>query len=89
MTTEPVQMVSTAPAGAVDAQSDILEDITTKVSSMGAAPSQKLDRLQSSEGKLPTSLNGISLAFLAKFVLPLEDSSERPEPWTSKDINLM
>jgi len=89
MTTESIQMVSTAQAGAVDAQADVLEDITTKVSSLGTAPSQKLDKLHVSETKLPTSFNGVSLAFLAKFVLPIEDSSEKMEPWTSKDINLM
>ncbi|TNJ27133.1 hypothetical protein GMRT_12787 [Giardia muris] len=65
------------------------DDITMKVAPVSAAPATVLPTVNASETKLRTSLEGVSLAYLSRFVLPYEDSYERMQPWTSKDINYL
>ncbi|KAH0570217.1 hypothetical protein SS50377_28192 [Spironucleus salmonicida] len=66
-----------------------VDDITVKVADIDNVPQQKLQKFQDRD-KLPTTINGIDVSYLSKFVLPYNDAYETVELWsTQQDIALL
>ncbi|CAL6051921.1 Conserved_hypothetical protein [Hexamita inflata] len=65
------------------------DDIKVQVANVENVPQAKLDRY-TEQSKISTTVDGVDVSYLTKFVLPYNDAYEKFDKWlTQEDIGLI